>query len=72
MATVFEALSLQGIRLSHLRQLYAYICTRDEEGWYYGNREQLEKRHNELMEWIGAAVERAESEGVVMPGRKND
>ena len=67
MATVFESLSLVGIRLSHLRQLYSYICAREEAGWYYAPRDQFEKRHKELMEWIGGAVEYGESEGVRFP-----
>ena len=65
MATVFESLSLEGIRLAHLRQLYSYICMRDETGWYYGPRDQFEKRHNDLLKWIDNAVTYGSSEGVV-------
>ena len=67
MATVFEELSLKGLRLAHLRQLQAYIEHRDREGWYYGNKKQFEKRHDDLSNWIDRAVEYAESEGVKMP-----
>ena len=66
MATVFEALSLKGIRVAHLKQLMCYI-EHDEGEWYYGPRKQFEKRHEELKEWIGNAIEFATAEGVVLP-----
>ena len=65
MATVFESLSLEGIRLAHLRQLLDYIEHRDRDGWYYGPREQFEKRHADLLKWIDNAVIYGSSEGVV-------
>ena len=67
MATVFEELSLKGLRLAHLRQVQEYIMNRDRDGWCYGNREQVEQRHDDLSNWIDRAVEYAESEGVKMP-----
>lgn len=67
MATVFEAISLNGLRLSHLRQLASYVHNRDDNGWYYGNKDQFEKRHTDLVNWIDSAVEYAESDGVKMP-----
>jgi len=70
MATVFESLSLTGIRKAHLYQLLSYIETRDETGWYYGPRNQFEKRHNDLKTWIQSAVDYAYSEGIVMPKKE--
>jgi hypothetical protein len=70
MATVFESISLNGIRLSHLRQLASYVHERDESGWYYGNKVQFEKRHADIVRWIDGAVEYAELEGVKMPNKK--
>ena len=67
MSTVFESLPLKGLRLAHLRQLQAYIDTRDETGWYYGSRDQFEQRHTDLKQWIDNAVEYAESDGVKLP-----
>ena len=69
MATVFESLSLKGIRLAHLRQLLSYIDNRDREGWYYWPRDQFEKRHKDLLIWIGNAVKYGESDGVRFPRR---
>lgn len=54
MATTFESISLTGLRLAHLRQLRGYVHSRDETGWYYGPKEQFEKRHGDLVKWIGA------------------
>jgi len=71
MATTFESISLQGLRVAHLRQLQSYIYARESDGyWYYGNEKQFEKRHNELKRWINRAVDYATSEGVKMPKEK--
>lgn len=67
MATTFESISLKGLRLAHLRQLASYVHDRDRESWYYGPRDQFEKRHADLIEWIDSAVRYAESEGIKMP-----
>lgn len=40
------------LRITHLHQLIAYMEDREDKGWYYGNKEQFEKRHKELKEWI--------------------
>jgi hypothetical protein len=66
MATVFESISLNGLRLAHLRQLLSYM-EHDELEWYYGPRIQFEKRHWELKAWLERAIEHATAEGVVMP-----
>lgn len=67
MATVFESISLKGLRLAHLRQLQSYIEEREREGRYYGPREQFEKRHIEIKRWIDGAVAYAETDGVRLP-----
>jgi len=71
MATTFESISLDGLRLAHLRQLSSYVHDRDREGWYYGPKDRFEKRHADLVRWIDSAVKYAESEGVKMPIKKN-
>jgi hypothetical protein len=67
MAVIFESLSLKGLRRTHLEQLLAYIEHRERDGWYYGNKEQFEKRHTELKGWITNAVVYANQEDVRMP-----
>ena len=72
-ATVFESISLKGLRLAHLRQLqcYVHMVGEDEKTeWYYGDIEHFSARHKDLLEWIDRAVEYAESEGVKLPGIK--
>jgi hypothetical protein len=66
MATVFESISLKRLRPAHLKQLLSYL-EHDELEWYYGPRDQFEKRHWELKAWLQRAIEYATSEGVVMP-----
>jgi hypothetical protein len=52
MAIQIDSLDITGLRKTHFNQLREYIHMRDSEGWYYGPREQFEKRHNDLLEWI--------------------
>ena len=40
------------LRLTHLEQLEMYIDSYSDCGFYYGNKIQFEKRHNELLEWV--------------------
>ena len=49
MAHTVDGISIRGLRKSHLRQLVSYIRDRDREGWYYGPREQFERRHADLL-----------------------
>lgn len=49
MAHVIDSIPLKGLRKAHLRQLAGYIRERDREGYYYGPREQFEKRHQDLL-----------------------
>ncbi|MBW2560033.1 MAG: hypothetical protein JRE40_04160, partial [Deltaproteobacteria bacterium] len=42
-------------------------------GWYLGsNKAAGEKRHDKIKEWVNGMVDYAESEGVVMPKKKDD
>ena len=50
MAHTVDSISIRGLRKAHLRQLVEYIRQRDDDAWYYGNREQFEKRHADLLE----------------------
>ena len=34
---------------AELAQLISYCEQREGEGWYYGNKEQFEKRHREII-----------------------
>jgi len=46
------------LRIAHLRQLQSYIDSRNEDNcWYYGNKEQFEKRHAELLEWVQEMID---------------
>ena len=47
MAHTIDSISIKGLRKAHLRQLAEYIHSTD--GWYYGNKEQFEQRHKDLL-----------------------
>lgn len=40
------------LRLTHLEQLEMYINSFSEYGFYYGNKEQFMKRHNDLKKLV--------------------
>jgi hypothetical protein len=55
MAHVIDALPLRGLRKAHLAQLSSYIRQRDCDGWYYGPKDQFNKRHADLLrlaDWL--------------------
>lgn len=70
MATLFENISLNGIRAADLKALHELIISKKDECSYYGNREQYYKRLDRLDEWVGDAVKYAYSNGVKMPKEK--
>ena len=37
---------------TELEQLLSYVEDREREGWYYGNKEQFEKRHANIKKEI--------------------
>lgn len=47
--------------LTELRQLLSYCEARDESGWYFGNKEQFEKRHFEIETQIERAIDELEN-----------
>ena len=65
MSTIFESLDLAGLRKTHLDQLLSYINERERTGWYYGNKKQFEKRHNELKMWIENAIKCTNKKDIV-------
>lgn len=44
------------LKETHLGQLLAYAQACENEGWYYGNRNQFEKRHKEIMSFLREAI----------------
>lgn len=49
MATVLDEVSIKGLRKAHFDQLLSNV---EHAGYYYGNRKQYKKRHDELMAWV--------------------
>ncbi len=52
MASPVESVDVRRLRVTHFEQLLDYLRMREEEGWYYGNKKQFEKRHAELKTWL--------------------
>jgi len=52
MAIIIDSVSIKGLRKTHFSQLLAYMECWDILGGYYGNKEQFEKRHEELRKWL--------------------
>lgn len=49
MATYSLTLNKEKIlRRTHIEQLLSYVEEREKEEWYYGNKKQFEKRHEEI------------------------
>lgn len=69
MSMVFESIPLDGLRKTHLEQLMFYIELQEQEGIYYGNFEQFQKRHDDLKMLIGWAVEYVNGDGIKFPKR---
>jgi hypothetical protein len=45
------------LRETHYQQLLSYLNDVESNGWYYGNKQQFMKRHNELKEWVNQLIE---------------
>lgn len=41
---------------SHYLQLISYAAARDRDGWYYGNKSQFEKRHQQILRFLNEAI----------------
>jgi len=63
MAIVFDNVSITGLRATHFEQLIELLEEREEEGIYYGNKEQYMKRHKEIKAWLS---------GIVLTARDSD
>lgn len=49
------------LRKIHYAQLIDVLEQREKEGWYWGNKEQYEKRHQELKLWLEGLRDKARS-----------
>ena len=66
MASAIDSVDIRGLRKTHFNQLRNYISAAGDEGWYYGNKQQFEKRHEELEEWIDSVCDLLSCHGVVV------
>lgn len=67
MAYQLDSISLRGLRKAHLKQLVAYIRGHRKEGWFYGNRAQFQRRHQDLLRFAERLEALAGNPDVKMP-----
>uniref|UniRef100_A0A6M3JE78 Uncharacterized protein n=1 Tax=viral metagenome TaxID=1070528 RepID=A0A6M3JE78_9ZZZZ len=67
MAIVIDSVSIKGLRKTHFSQLLAYMECWDIHGGYYGNKEQFQKRHDEIGKWVSEILYTLSEDGVVIP-----
>jgi hypothetical protein len=67
MAILFDKVSIRGLRATHFEQLMNLLKEREEEGSYYGNKEQYMKRQAELKAWLGGIIEDARDSEYKIP-----
>ena len=62
MSILFDTINIpDGWSKAYFSQLAGYVRERDRDGYYYGNKEQYEKRHKAILEWIEAIEENLHS-----------
>lgn len=57
MACVIESLGINGMKKTEFQQLASYVRWAEERGVYYGNKEQFDKRHKRIVEWMDGVIE---------------
>lgn len=57
MSCVIDSLSIEGLRKTHLHQLHAYIEWAEEQGIYYGQKDQFDRRHADIKKWMESVLE---------------
>ena len=67
MAIAIDCLDIRGLRKTHFNQLKVYLEWAEQEGTYYGNREQFAQRHTELKHWMEHVVDLLNKSDVVIP-----
>ena len=50
------------LRPTHYQQLLYYLEDREESRYYYGNKEQFWKRHNEVKKWLEELLRKAQEQ----------
>jgi len=70
MTVKFNRVDITGLRATHFEQLRDYVEHRERTNYYYGNREQYEKRHKELKVWLAQIIIKAKDTNNRIPKAK--
>ena len=52
--------TIKPLRLAHFNQIMSYIEDCEQQGWYYGPKEQFEKRRDEIKAWVQDCIDTLE------------
>ena len=64
MATIIDEISIRGLRITHFKQLMHYLSKCEDNKNYYGNTEFFDKRHDDLVYWLGDVIDLLSQDGV--------
>ena len=67
MSIVFDEVSIKGLRKAHFEQLLSYINQREADEWHYGNKDQFEQRHADLVKWVTEIIDKASNPEYIIP-----
>lgn len=67
MANQLDEVNIRGLRATHFEQIAWYIHNAENEGCYYGNKAQYEKRQREIKQWIANLISMARDENNIIP-----
>lgn len=67
MAILLDRVSIRGLRATHFEQLMNLLKEREEDGSYYGNKEQYMKRQAEVKAWLDGIIEMARDSDFRIP-----
>ncbi len=67
MANQLEKVSIRGLRATHFEQIAWHIHNTERDGYYYGNKEQYDKRKQKIKIWINNLISMARDKNNVIP-----
>jgi len=67
----FDFIGIRGMRKAHFEQLLFYLNRRIDphSQWYYGNKAEFDKRHEELKNWLELTIEYLDTGKASIPRR---
>ena len=67
MSIKLDSISIVGLRATHFEQLMTYVNECEKEGFYYGNKKQWDKRHEEIKNWLDSVIKIVKNPNIKIP-----